>query len=353
MIDEVVRRLVQDSLAAKPEDRAIIVTNPLAGEAADDEQRARREIADAFVRALTAAGVRTELMTVADAGAHNAPLPAVGEIRDKTVDPAAEIASRTIAVGVTTHSMTAPLAVLVRRPGASLRAISMPGVRRRSIGTALQADQRQIAARAAAIKPLIDSAIEAKVEFNTGDVMRFDLRGSVAAVDDGVCGRSGQIINAPFGEVYAVPRERDSLTAGEIPVWEKGEIVTFHVAGNRVVRVSGEGDAAARWSAFFSSDPARANVAEFGIGLNDRAVVIPGERYILEEEKVEGFHWAFGRSDHFGGSVSPADFLTPANCVHQDIVYNRHTPVGVQRLELVAADGSITTVLAHSRIVAI
>jgi hypothetical protein len=117
--------------------------------------------------------------------------------------------------------------------------------------------------------------------------------------------------------------------------------------------VTGEGAAAARWSTFFGDDPARANVAEFGIGLNDRAVVIPGEGYILEEEKVEGFHWAFGRSDHFGGSVGPADFLTPANCVHQDIVYNRHTPVGVRRLDLVTADGSAVTVLADSRLVGV
>src|SRR5207237_274409 len=76
-----------------------------------------------------------------------------------------------------------------RRP--RLGVISMPGVRRRSLGTALLADRQVIARRAAVLKPLVDAADGAVVRFSTGDEMFFDLRGSTAAADDGSCGRPG------------------------------------------------------------------------------------------------------------------------------------------------------------------
>src|SRR5207249_2174099 len=93
-------------------------------------------------------------------------------------------------------------------------------------------------------------------------------------------------------------------------------VATLHVAGNRIVRVSGSGPFAADRARFFAEDPGRCNIAEFGLGLNEHAVVVPGERYLLEEEKVEGHHWAFGRSDHFGGVIGPQaskplDHVTP------------------------------------------
>jgi hypothetical protein len=41
---------------------------------------------------------------------------------------------------------------------------------------------------------------------------------------------------------------------------------------------------------------------------------------ILLDEKL-GLHVAFGRSDHFGGAVGPADFSGPDAVVHLDRVY--------------------------------
>ncbi|MBC8423122.1 hypothetical protein H8E07_03270 [bacterium] len=41
---------------------------------------------------------------------------------------------------------------------------------------------------------------------------------------------------------------------------------------------------------------------------------------ILLDEKL-GLHIAFGRSDHFGGSVGPGDFSSPDAVVHIDRVY--------------------------------
>jgi leucyl aminopeptidase (aminopeptidase T) len=70
-------------------------------------------------------------------------------------------------------------------------------------------------------------------------------------------------------------------------------------------------------------------------GCNDEAKVTGN---VLEDEKA-GFHWAYGRSDHLGGRVGIADFSSPANLVHQDIVYAKQSPISVASADLVEASG--------------
>ena len=55
---------------------------------------------------------------------------------------------------------------------------------------------------------------------------------------------------------------------------------------------------------------------------------------ILLDEKL-GLHIAFGRSDHFGGSVGPGDFSGPEAVIHLDQVY---IPETQPRVEVVAVD---------------
>jgi leucyl aminopeptidase (aminopeptidase T) len=144
----------------------------------------------------------------------------------------------------------------------------------------------------------------------------------------------------PSGESFKVPYEGDregepSLTAGEIPVQEGDEVVVFRVEANRIVEVTGSGPAAERLGAYFGVDPARGNIAEFAMGCNPMAVVWGN---VLEDEKA-GFHWAYGRSEHLGGTVGPDEFLSPDTIVHEDIVYASDSPLQVTSLVLVSAEG--------------
>ena len=82
-------------------------------------------------------------------------------------------------------------------------------------------------------------------------------------------------------------------------------------------------------------------LAEFGIGTNPRAGIVGN---VLEDEKA-GFHWAYGRSDHLGGKIGLRDFKTPANVVHNDVVYAKESPISIARAELVDADGRRTVVI--------
>ena len=66
-------------------------------------------------------------------------------------------------------------------------------------------------------------------------------------------------------------------------------------------------------------EPAYANLSELGLGvLGDFGLKPTGS--ILLDEKL-GLHLAFGRSDHFGGTVGPDDFSTPDAVIHLDRVF--------------------------------
>jgi len=215
--------------------------------------------------------------------------------------------------------------------------------------TALAADYAEVARRCQVIAEAMRGAQLCDVVFSTGHRCWFDLRHREPEVDDGFLPRfkeGDRIINLPSGETFEVPYEGEiagdpSWTAGIIPVVEDGETVLFHVTGNRVGMVEGDGPAAERYADLFAVDPARANIAEVAFGVNEMARVTGN---VLEDEKA-GFHWAFGRSDHLGGVTGVADFRAPETVVHQDIVYAKGNPVQVARAVIVHPDGRTVEII--------
>ena len=292
------------------------------------------------------------LVTYAATGSNGASLPAEAEVGGKSVPLASIFDDVSLVLSMPEFSATAPLIdVCKRRPGADVfRAASMPGIMKRMEQTSLAADYVEVARRCRILKEAFLTADRAEVEFSTGHRCLFDLRFRVCETDDGYLHRDKSddipVINLPSGEVFEVPYEGEkpgtpSRTAGELPVGEGGETVVFRVEENRIVEVIGGGPAAAKHRAYFAEDPVRGNIAELAFGCNERAAVTGN---VLEDEKA-GFHWAFGRSDHLGGVVGVAAFLSPAMVVHQDIVYAQGNPIGIARADLVAADGKRTTVI--------
>jgi leucyl aminopeptidase (aminopeptidase T) len=216
--------------------------------------------------------------------------------------------------------------------------------------TSLAADYREVARRCRLLKDAFLTADHAEVMFSTGHRCLFDLRHRICEADDGYLHRDKiddiPVINLPSGETFQVPYEGEidgdpSRTQGELPVHENGQTVVFRVEANRIVEVVGNGDVAERYRSFFGADPVRGNVAEMAFGCNDDATVTGN---VLEDEKA-GFHWAYGRSDHLGGTVGLAAFRSPANVVHQDIVYAKESPISVARAELVDVEGRRTVII--------
>lgn len=334
------KRLLTDVFHPEPGEVVLVACDLPHGDLADDEAwRDRRAMAaewrEAFVALGVAGGFTTRpLLTFPATGANGADLPARGTADGREVAMDEQLLGCTLGVFLTEYSATAALDGYCRRKG-DFRAASLPGLERRMERSALAADYAEVARRAAILDECLKGADRVEVEFSTGECCRFDVRWRKAEMDDGYLPRfkpGDRVINLPSGETFVVPYEGErpgepSRTAGELPVAAGAEHVVLVVRENRIREVKGDGAEAAKLRAYFALDPARANIAEVAFGCNDRAVVTGNT---LEDEKA-GFHWAYGRSDHLGGTVGVKDFLAPANVVHQDIVYAKGSPIQVAR----------------------
>ena len=115
----------------------------------------------------------------------------------------------------------------------------------------------------------------------------------------------GRVINLPGGEAYIAPYEGEiegqpSRTNGYLPIIQGFELLILHIEGNQVTEVIGEGPATEEMRVWIEQDSARRNLAELGLGCNDRAEV---SGIVFEEAKAFGLHLALGRSDYIGGAV--------------------------------------------------
>jgi leucyl aminopeptidase (aminopeptidase T) len=330
---------------------AVVVDRPTPGVPDNDAWRERRAMAAAWRHGLARLGERIgfstmPLVSFPTTGRSGADFPAEGEAAERTIAMSAVLDETSLVLAMTEFSMTAALCdVCKRRPGADVfRAASMPGVQKWMEETSLAADYREVARRCRLLKTAFLEADRVEVLFSTGHRCLFDLRHRLCEADDGYLHRDKNddlpVINLPSGETFEVPYEGEiegdpSRTQGELPVHEDGQTVVFRVEANRIVEVVGGGSVAERYRTFFRADPVRGNVAEVAFGCNDDAKVTGN---VLEDEKA-GFHWAYGRSDHLGGKVGLAEFRSPENVVHQDIVYAKGSPIAVASAELVRPSG--------------
>jgi len=332
-------QLIRDVFEPAPAERVAVLVDLPHGKWADDEDWAqRRRMAEDWRMAFAQLGLNTFPMTTYSCtGAGTADLPEFGDQDGKQVRIADVLAQTNIAVAMTRFSATAPLFAYTKKlPG--LRAASMPNVLRRMEKSALAADYKEVARKAAILEDLLNRSDSADIHFPGGQKFTFDLRNRVAHADDGRCIASRvehRVINMPSGEAFIVPYEGErpgepSRTAGKIPVGWKGEFAVLNVVANRITDVEGDSAYAQKLRDHFAVDPARRNIAELGLGCNDAAIVTGN---VLEDEKA-GFHWAYGRSEHLGGVTGPDAFASPANVVHNDIVYARGCPVEVKSIVL-------------------
>ena len=314
--------------------------------------RERREMAAEWRTAFEELGQKQGFTTLPlleypATGAHGADLPAKGTLGGKPVEIEATLLKSTLAVFITQYSATAPLDGFCLRKE-DLRAASLPGLEKRMEESALDADYREVARRCHILDDAMRDADHLVAKFSTGETCTFDLRYRRPEVDDGYLPRfkgGDRVINLPSGETFMVPYEGErpgepSRTAGKLPVSINGEHVVLEVEQNRIVRISGDGPEAAKIREMYAVDPARRNIAEVAFGCNDRAVVTGN---VLEDEKA-GFHWAYGRSDHLGGTVGVSAFLRPENVVHQDTVYAKGNPIQVMEATVTGPRGPITVI---------
>lgn len=261
-----------------------------------------------------------------------------------------------ILIAPTELSATAPLKLAAKE--FRFRAATMPGFVEEMV-PALRLDWEEIDRRCRALKERLDQAEEARLVFAAGCKMLgfiIDLRYRTAHASGGMLTEPGIAGNLPSGESYIVPyegeREGDpSRTCGTLPLEIDGELLFFRVEANRVVEVQGVGPAAQAERRDLSAEPAYGNLAELGFGVLHSYGVKPIGELLLDEKL--GLHLAFGRSDHFGGTVGSKDWKDPNRVVHIDRVFIRETmpKVAVLSVDLLMPDGTLAPLMREGEYV--
>jgi hypothetical protein len=344
-------KLFADVFAPQSGDVVTIFHDLPHGEIRDHEDwRRRREMANEWHRQIEGFSKRygmlvNPIVTYEATGSHNAGLPEFGMCRGERVRLEDSIRDSTIVISMPQFSPSAPLLRLTEKYQ-NLRVASMPMVTRAMQETGLSADYREVAAACARIAPLFERADGVEATFSTGHSCYFDVSDHKTVFQDSGLlhpGSGRRFANLPAGEVCTCPNEAStSRTAGEIPAAFGDETIVFVVGGNQIVDVKGDGPAAEPKRQEFGEEPALRNVAEVAIGCNDKAVVTGNP---LEDEKAGGFHWGYGRSDQFGGTVGVEDFSSPDKVAHVDIVYAKGNPIVCTRLDFVFPDGTRKTAI--------
>lgn len=188
-------------------------------------------------------------------------------------------------------------------------------------------DWQALADRTARLVQAVNRADWLLVTTPNGTDMRICKRGRHAEGDDGLLTAPGSFGNLPAGEVYLAPLEGESSGRMVIewgPTRKLDQPLTLTVERGVVVAMEGDDRHRKLLEARFDEHAHCRNIAELGIGTNDRA---SRPDNVLEAEKILGtIHIALGDNTGFGGTVS-APF-------HEDYVFYRPT------LRAVMADGS-------------
>ncbi len=361
--------LVRRVFVPRPEEKALafLVDLPDAQVPDDADWAARRAMAQDWAAELSAhaqdLGLATHLAIYPNIHTNNGDLPervwlhAGGPLpTSDALDPAASVsfaefyAEHPILIALTKFSATAPLKLAAKKH--PIRAATMPGFRADMI-PALRIDYTEVNRRVTLLKDLLDQAEGADFRFGTptGEcALHLDLRHRTGHASGGLLPDPGVAGNLPSGEAYIVPYEGErpgdpSRTAGIMPVQFGAEVVRYRIENNIAVAVLTEGPASQAEAKHLQREPAYGNLAELGLGVLAAFGLKPiGE--ILLDEKL-GLHLAFGRSDHFGGQVGPAQFSGPGAVIHIDRVYVPETQPDVQVLavDLTLPDGSIVALM--------
>ena len=288
-LDRAVRTVVQRCLAVAAGDDVLVIADP--GNAA---------LGDALMRAARAAGGDAVLTILP-------PNPSRGTEPPPTV--AAALAAADVFVAPCLPSLSHTTARKRASEGGA-RGATMPGVTTDLLARLMSADFDAMSARCHAVADLLAAADEAHVTCPRGTDMRLDLRGRDAIADDGDLRAKGAFGNLPCGEGFASPAGgAGTIAASSLHGTLADPPVLLTVTDGRLQ--AAEGEAATAFLAHLDAHGALGrNLAEFGVGTNDRATLTGNT---LEDEKILGtVHIAFGASAGIGGNVTVP--------VHEDVV---------------------------------
>lgn len=251
-------------------------------------------IGEAIFQAGEEIGAVAVLIKMAPTGRHGAepPLPV-----------AAAMEKSDVVLCPTQYSLTHTQARL-KACEAGARVATMPGITEEMFFEgAVAADYEEVARRSTALAELLSEA-QTAVLVKNGLELKLSLEGRRGIASTGLYRRPGEAGNLPSGEAYIAPvegsAEGETIIDGSIAgIGRLSGPIKVVIEGGVLVEAQGpEGEQLLK---LLGDSPEARNLAELGIGTNDRARV---SGIILEDEKVYGtVHLAFGDNATFGGRV--------------------------------------------------
>ena len=282
---------VRDCMGAKPGERVLIVTDePL------------RTIGYALWQAAKDLG--TEVMIV-----EMLPRKTNGE------EPPTEIAELMKLVDVVLCPTSKSLTHTDSRRAASakgVRVATLPGVNEEIMVRCMNADYHKIAERTFQLCREMEKTSVVRVKAPGGTDVTLPIKGREAHASSGLFREKGLWGNLPTGESYLAPLEGQSqgivvVDGSMAGVGMVNDPITITVKDGYATDVKGGAEAARLIALLEPHGKDARNVAEFGIGTNDKAMLTG---LIIEDEKVMGtIHIAFGDNKSMGGSVRVASHL--------------------------------------------
>lgn len=193
---------------------------------------------------------------------------------------------------------------------AGARIATLPRITEETLRRGLSADIKKMKILSAKLEKLLSAGKTVRITSDTisdtGTDLTFSIRGRKPIGGNGIIHNKGGFCNLPEGEVFIAPVEGTANGRYVVDGSILGEIVkspiTVTLKDGLCTGISG-GSLAKELNMIVdkAGEPGR-NLAEFGIGINDRAKLCGN---VLEDEKILGtIHLALGNNATIGGKVS-------------------------------------------------
>ncbi|MED1872105.1 hypothetical protein [Brevibacillus borstelensis] len=279
--------VMKNGLKVKPGEEVVIV--------ADDKQN--EQLVDAFTTAGALLGAKTGKVIY----------PVVSTQNEEPMGIVAEsLKSADAAVVLPVVSITHVEAIRQARKQGT-RVLVCSGLDERMMTGAVNADYKKMSELTSQFVAMLESAETVRVTCPNGTDITFPIKGRSTMAVDGICEEAGQWNFAPAGTTATAPLE--GATNGTMvfdgslaPFGIVDKPVVLKVADGMITEIEG-GNTAVEFEALLRSfnNPNVYNIAEIGIGTNDKAV-LSGK--LIEDERILGaFHVGIGKSLNIGGNV--------------------------------------------------
>lgn len=194
-----------------------------------------------------------------------------------------------------------------------VRIATLPGITREVMIRGLNADYFKISQLCLQLKAILEKGHSIRLTSPSGTELSMDITGRTAYASKGLFHAKGESGNLPTGETFLAPLEGttqgilvvDGSMAGVGCV--QNDKIWIEIKDGYAVRIQG-GPSARKLKRLLDQHGIEArNVAEFGIGTNDKAKI---SGILLEDEKVMGtVHVALGDNKSMGGKVQVSSHL--------------------------------------------